>query len=307
MIFTVILFFFSLVVLLVASDYFVDSAERIGLGLGIPSFIIGVTIVAFGTSLPELATSIASVLSGSSEIVIGNVVGSNITNILLVIGLTAIAGRGIDIDYDIINTDIPMLIGSVFLLFFTINDLHFTMIEAILLSMALIVFLFNSFKDNGEEKGEKSRIRPVDWLIVVVAAVFVYLGAKYTIDALQKIAEEMMIPTHIISITVVAFGTSLPEIIVSINAAKKGKHAMAVGNVLGSNIFNTYGVMGISRFFGDLTIPDETIVFSTPFMMAITLLFGIVCLSRKISIWEGYMLVITYLFFLSVLVDTMGL
>ncbi|MEE9439109.1 MAG: calcium/sodium antiporter [Saprospiraceae bacterium] len=299
------IFIVSIAVLLYASDHFVDAAERIGLAMGIPSFIIGVTIVAFGTSLPELATSIASIYSGASEVVVGNAVGSNITNILLVLGITAVVGKGIKIDYDVMNTDIPMLFGAAVLLYFSLLDLHLSTIECVLFLLALVVFLGNSFKGDGsvDESKEKTKIRPIDWGIVVVAGLFIYLGANYTIYSLTNIAESFNIPTHVIAITVVALGTSLPEVVVSINAAKKGKHAMAVGNVLGSNIFNTYAVMAIPGLMTDLKIPQETMDFSIPFMVFVTVIFGIICISKQISKWEGYMLLLFYAYFISTLLE----
>ena len=145
----------SLAALVIASDWFISSAEKIGTYIGIPSFVIGVTIVAFGTSLPELATSIAAVTSGTSEIVIGNVIGSNITNILLVLGLAAFLGGKMKIDFDVMDIDMPLLFGSAFLLYFALYDLQFTLIEATIFIIALIVFLLNSFtrkKVNDKDK-----------------------------------------------------------------------------------------------------------------------------------------------------------
>lgn len=294
------IFVVSLAILLYASDKFVEAAESIGLSLGIPSFVIGVTIVAFGTSLPELATSVASVYSGSSEIVIGNVIGSNITNILLILGFTAVIGRGIKIDYDVMNVDMPMLLGTLVLFYFSIMDLDLSIVEAILFIIALVIFLGNSFHPDEahEEAGNKSKLKGKDILILLAAAVFVFLGAKYTIYGLEHTATLLNVPKHIIAITAVALGTSLPELIVSAAAAKRGQHAMAVGNVLGSNIFNTYIVMGISRFFGHLTIPEDTMEFSFPFMAVVTVLFAFICLSKRITRWEGWLLLLTYGFFL---------
>ncbi len=299
----ILIFLASITVLLIASDKFVDSAEKVGLAMGIPSFIIGVTIVAFGTSLPELATSIASVFSGSSEIVIGNAVGSNITNILLVLGAAAVYGKGIKIDYDVMNTDIPMLFGSAFLLYFALQDFTLSTMECLIFLGALAVFLLNSFRGNKDEKIVKTKTSPKDWLILLIGSVAIYFSATYTIYAMEGAATLMEIPVHIISITIVALGTSLPEVIVSITAAKKGNHGMAVGNVLGSNIFNTYAVMAIPGLMGNLTIPEDTMSFSIPFMIVVTILFGIICLSKRISKWEGYMLLIFYVFFIGTLLE----
>ena len=299
----IVVFVVSLTALVVASDWFIGSAEKIGTYMGIPSFIIGVTIVAFGTSLPELATSIAAVMSGSSEIVVGNVIGSNITNILLVLGISAFVAGNMKIDFDVMNIDMPLLFGSAFLLYFALYDLQFTLVEASIFIIALVVFLMNSFsgkKDNDEDKGDKPNAKT--YTMLVIGATLVYFGATYTILAMTEIATIMAIDPHIIALGAVALGTSLPEVVVSVNAAKAGNHGMAIGNVLGSNMFNTFAVMSIPRFFGDLKIPEDTLTFDTPFMLAATILFGMICLTRKISKWEGAMLIIFYVFFISQLV-----
>ena len=142
------LFVGSLVVLLKGSDWFVDSAEEIGLSMGISPFLIGVTIVAFGTSLPELAASIASVLADDSKIVVGNVVGSNITNIALVLGLTALVAKEIKLEYNIWHIDMPYLWGSAFFLWLALKDLHLSLGEAILFLGGIGIFLAYSFKQS---------------------------------------------------------------------------------------------------------------------------------------------------------------
>jgi len=299
-----IVFAVSLSALVIASDWFIGSAEKIGTYMGIPSFIIGVTIVAFGTSLPELAASIAAVSSGTSEIVVGNVIGSNITNILLVLGLSAFVAGNMKIDFDVMDIDMPLLFGSAFLLYFALYDLQFTIVEAGVFIIALIVFLLNSFsgkKDDDDDNGDKPGIKT--YVMLVLGATLVYFGATYTIEAMTEIATIMEIDPHIIALGAVALGTSLPEVVVSVKAAKAGNHGMAIGNVLGSNMFNTFAVMSIPRLFGDLKIPEDTLTFDTPFMLAATILFGMICLTRKISKWEGAMLIIFYIFFISQLID----
>ncbi len=281
-----------------ASDFFIGSAEKIGLSCGISPFVIGVTIIAFGTSLPELATSIVSVYSGSSEIVVGNVIGSNITNILLVLGITAIVGKRIILDFDVMDIEMPLLFGSAFLLYFTLMDLHISCFEACLFLAGLAAFLLNSFTSDKTDADERPCATWKNWVLLIAGGLFVYLGAKYTIYAVENISLSMGISPEIIALSVIALGTSLPEVVVSIMAAKKGKHAIAVGNVLGSNIFNTYAVMGIPTFLGDLTIPPDVLQFSAPFMVAVTILFGMICLSKRISKWEGVMLVLFYVFFI---------
>lgn len=299
------LFIVSLGVLLKASDWFIDSAEQIGLSLGVSPFIIGVTIVAFGTSLPELATSIASVLSGESEIVTGNVVGSNITNIALVLGLAALVVDKIELEYNIWHVDMPFLWGSAFLLWFVLRDLHFSLFEGLLFILGIVIFLAYSFKS---EDGEKEKIdRPsVNWktyALLVAGGAFVYLGADYTILAIRKLSTFAGIDPEIIALSAVALGTSLPEVIVSLNAARRGKASIAVGNVLGSNIFNTYIVMGISSFFGELVIPTNINDLFLPLMVAMTILFGIMANNKKITRWEGVLLLMFYAFFFGQLIE----
>lgn len=302
---SILIFLVSITVLLIASDKFVDSSEKVGLALGIPSFVVGVTIVAFGTSLPELATSIVSVYSGSSEVVIGNAVGSNITNILLVLGAAAIFGKGIKIEHDVMKTDMPMLFGSAFLLYFALLDFKLSIMECVIFLIVLAIFLISSLRSNNEgEEIVKTKTNIKDWITIAVGAAFIYFSAKYTIESLEELAVMANIPTHVIAITVVALGTSLPEVVVSLNAAKKGNHGMAVGNVLGSNIFNTYAVMAIPGLLGNLTIPESTMEFSVPFMVAVSILFGVICHTKTISRWEGFMLVAFYIFFIGTMVNT---
>jgi len=292
------IFVVSLAALLKGSDWFIDSAEEIGLSFGISPFIIGLTIVAFGTSLPELATSISSVLQGESTIVIGNVVGSNITNIALVLGLVALSIKQIDLEYNIWHIDMPFLWGSAFLLYFTIQDQVFSLAEAFLFLGGLAIFLIYSLKNERDEESEENeKLSGKTYLLLLLGGIMVWLGADFTIKAISNLSLQAGISPETIALTVVAFGTSLPEIIVSIGAARKGKTSIAVGNVLGSNIFNTYCVMAFSRFFGDLIIPDNVLAFSIPIMIVMTVLFGIVSNNKKITQWEGLMLILFYVFY----------
>ena len=299
-----LIFAIALTVLLIASNWFIDSAEKIGLSFGISPFVIGVTIVAFGTSLPELATSIAAVTRESSDVVIGNVVGSNITNILLVLGLTAVIGREIILEQNIMDVDMPILVGSAFLMYFTLADFELSKFESAIYLGGLVAFLLGSF--HGRPRAVDDRPKTVwrDWVKLFFGGFFVYLGAKYTVYGIEQLSLLLGIGRDIISLSILALGTSLPEVVVSIAAARRGKHAIAVGNVLGSNIFNTYAVMGIPSLFGYLEIPSNSIEFSLPFMVAVTILFALVCLSKRISLWEGVMLVMFYVYFIYQLVET---
>lgn len=295
----------ALILLLKSSDFFVDKAERIGLSFGISHFIIGVTIVAFGTSLPELATSIVSVLDGKSEIVGGTVVGSNITNILLVLGATLLVGKSIKLEHNIWDLDMPMLIISALFTWFALSNEGFCLFEAILFCLGLVFFLMSCFKNEQTSPSLDETIvkaKGLDYIILILAGAGVSFGAKYTVFAISNLSEIAGIPADIISLSVVALGTSLPEVMVSVAAARKGKSAIAVGNILGSNIFNTYGVLGIARLFGPLAFSQEIISMTVPFMVAITVLFGFVCISGRINKWLGAMMILLYVYYMSTLV-----
>ncbi len=308
----------SIVVLFKSSDYFTDAAEAIGLFFRLPTFIIGVTIVAIGTSLPELVSSILAVLEGSSEIVSGNVVGSNITNIFLILGLVAIFSRKMKFDYEIISVDLPVLMSSAFLLSLLIMDGDFTRSEALLSLLGAGIFLFHtaarsrkkpSAATKGTEEELKKELREefmvkkgkFPWKevrVVAASGFFVFLSAKYTIEAVLQISDFLTIGKEIIAASAVALGTSLPELGVSLTAVKKGNPAVAIGGILGSNIFNSLGVIGIAGLFGTLIVPASIIGFGLPLMLIATLLYLFITQDKEVTRWEGGFLILFYLFYL---------
>lgn len=294
---TFLLFSIALGVLLQAAQWFINSAERIGLAFGVEPFIIGITVVAFGTSLPELATSISSIYAGQSEIVVGNVIGSNITNIALVIGVIAVMRKEIVIESDIMNIDIPKLLASTMFLWFILADLKVTIFEAIICLIGITIFVTYSVAADREKVKERPKLQWKDFILIIIGVVLVYFGSVYTIKYASELATMAGIPVKIIGFTLIAFGTSLPELIVSIQAMRKGKTGIAVGNVLGSNVFNSFCVMGVPAFFGHITIPSSIFDFTLPFMAMLTLLFSFMCLTRRISRWEGMILLLLYVFF----------
>lgn len=294
-----IIFIGSLVVLVKGSDWFVDAAEQLGLAFGINSFVLGVTVVAIGTSLPELASSIAAVYSNDSEIVLGNVVGSNITNILLVLGIVALYGKVVPLEYDIMDVDMPLLVASALFLYFALEDLHFSMFEAIIFLAALVGFMLNSVSSNTfEDVGERPKATYKTYLLLLAGGALVYLGSRFTVMGLQGLSVNLGIASGVLAFTLLALGTSLPEVVVSVTAARKGKAGMAIGNVLGSNIFNTYAVMAIPALFGDLVIPASSFQFAVPFMIAVTFMFVVITFSGRINRYEGVVLLLFYVFFL---------
>lgn len=306
--FWIVVFIISVIVLIKGSDYFLDSAERIGLHFKVSPFIIGVSILAIGTSLPELITSIFAVLHNSSEIVIGNVIGSNIANFFLVLGVAAIIGKKLKISHKIINVDLPLLVGSAAFLAITILDGVFTIYEAILAIAFLTIYIFSTIKLEKEDIKVKKEVEKQIkehkklgkkvWGILALSALLIYLGARYTIESVINISDMLNIGKEIIAISAVALGTSLPELFVSIKAAKKGKADMAIGNLLGSNIFNTLAVMGIPALIGKLIIPTSMITFGLPIMLLATLIYFFTIQDQEVTRWEGWMLIIFYILFI---------
>ncbi len=305
----IIVFLASLYILIRASDYFTDSAERIGLAFGIPDFVVGITIVALGTSLPEIISSIIAVTKDSSEIVIGNVIGSNVTNIFLIIGITGIIAKKVKITYELVHIDLPLLMGSALFLAITVWDGKFTLFEALLCLGGFVVYLFHAIAGEKETRGgktaargkkvkQKERITGKPFVVLGISALFIYLGGRYTIEAVINISGLLNIGKEIIAASVVALGTSLPELVVSIVAARQGRPEIAIGNVLGSNIFNALAVMGIPALFGMLTIPHNIISFGLPIMVIASLLFFFMAQDKEITLWEGWLLLIFYVFFI---------
>lgn len=293
-----IFFFLSVALLIYGSDMFVSKAEKIGLSLGISPLIIGVTVVAFGTSLPELGSSVASVLEGKSQIVAGNVIGSNISNILFVLGFVGIIAKDVILNPKLVQFDMMILITCTVLLYFCIIDGDLSLIEALLFIAGLCIFLYNTISGDVDKTAEKPSTSWIDFVLLVAGVAMIFLGAKYCIDSMSFLGGKLGIDESFIAITMLALGTSLPEVSVSATAAKRGNIDIAVGNILGSNIFNTLGVMSISSFFGKLIIPDSILSFGLPFMIAVTALFFIVCIGQKINRWSGLMLLLLYVFFI---------
>jgi cation:H+ antiporter len=199
----------------------------------------------------------------------------------------------------------PHLWGSAFILWFILRDQRVDFLESILLLVGLTIFLIYSVKSNPSETGTvKYRAAPRSYLLLIVGGALVWLGADYTIFSIQKLSAIAGIEPKIIALSAISLGTSLPEVIVSLNAARRGKTQIAVGNVIGSNIFNTYAVMGIPSFFGDLEIPSDLIEFHLPLMAIMTILFGVMSNNKNINRWEGALLLLFYVLFLGELFKT---
>ncbi|MEM6251531.1 MAG: calcium/sodium antiporter [Cyanobacteria bacterium P01_D01_bin.156] len=306
-----LIFVVGLAALVIASDFFTDAAEKLGLAMGLPPFIVGVTIVSMGTSLPELLSSLFGIFQGASEVVASNVIGSNIANICLVVGTAAIMSRKLlRVMYNLISVDLPLFVGSAFLFaLMGTSDQRFSRGEALILFLGYIVYLFYILKsseeantsDDGQSNTEMAnRTSQIAryLLILVVSGIFIFLGANYTIDSLIKISDRLNIGREIIAISAVAIGTSLPELMVTINAAFKDKAELAVGNVVGSNIFNIFVVIGIPGMVASLPVSESLLTHSVPTLLAASLLMFFIVQDNKITTWEGWLFLLLYAWFM---------
>jgi len=294
-----LIFILALTGLLVSANFFTKSAETIGKYLGLPPFVVGVFIVGIGTSLPELIAGIISVKNQSSEILSGNIIGANISNILLITGLAvAINKRNISLSSGYMYIDLNYLIGS-FLFFYIISyDGHIDFTESFFGLLMFIIYSVYLIKgetqDSNKKQTEKKSLPVVSLIILTVSAIGIYFGADFTISSLEKIAIDLSIPKSIVALTLLSLGTTLPELAVNISAIRHGKAEMAIGNILGSCIFNTLVVPAIASIFGKISVPDNLIQFSLPVMAACGLLFYLLTQDKKISVWEGLMFICLY-------------
>lgn len=231
------------------ADWFVEGAAGIAKKLGIPQLIIGLTIVAMGTSMPEAAVSITAALQENAGITIGNIVGSNILNILIILGVTALI-TNVAIQKSTLYYEIPYMIAiTIVLMIFGITGGKITFIEGIILWLLFIVFLgylFVMSKKGNSLEDEEVKDIPV-WkciLFMVVGGVMVVKGSDFAVSGASAIARFFGMSERFIGLTIVAFGTSLPELVTSVTAAKKGNAGIAIGNIVGSNIFNILFVIG---------------------------------------------------------------
>jgi len=301
----------SLAALLVAAHFFTAAAERVGLALGMSPFVVGVFIVAIGTSLPELVASLVSVQMGASEIVSGNVLGANVANLLLILGTCSIvvpSGR-IELGKQYLFIDLHFLLGAVLALGTAMSDGVVTRVEGMLLLSAYGVYVAYLMAEgrSGAEVGERveglpttpvgNRLAPKDLILLVLTGAAIFVAGDRTVYALRAVADALAISPAIASVTILSIGTTLPELAVSVTAARRGLAAMAVGNILGSTIFNSLAVTGAAATLGGVTVPAALLHFALPFMAGSALLFYLLTQDKRISRWEGLLFLVLFALF----------
>jgi cation:H+ antiporter len=292
-----------------AARFFTEAAERVGLRLGMSPFVVGVLIVAIGTSLPELVASVLSALAGSSEIVAGNVIGANVTNLLLTLGAVAViapAGR-IVLGERYLFIDLHFLLGATVALGVSMADGDVSRVEGVLLLtgyLAYVAYLLIEGRTTSAELAHDealpaaSRSLPRDLGLLLAMGVLIFLSGEQTVIALGTLADRLDIEPAIASLLILSIGTTLPELAVSLSAARQGQAAMAVGNILGSFVFNAFMVMGVAALIGGVQVPDSLRSFPLPFLAASALLFYLLTMDKRISRWEGLLFIVLYALYL---------
>ena len=292
------------------ADMFVVGAKQVGASLGMSKFAIGVLIVGFGTSLPELASSIAAALNGATEIVVANAVGSNITNILLVVGILAAVGGRVVIKRDLIKTEFPIFFIATTHFLMVIWDGSVDRLEAMLLLGTFCAYMWYLFveartEDSVELKkasGRHATLQGKSIAFIVLGVAAVLLGAHYTVDMVVNIATAMAVPVGLVSIGAIALGTSLPELFVSLNAIKNNEAELAIGNIFGSNAFNMLVVVGVPGLIVPLVADEVVMELGIGILLAASAIFFVNGLARQIMRWEGMMMLLFFAFFVLKLV-----
>ncbi len=282
------------------ADWFVDGAAGIADKFGVPQIVIGLTIVAMGTSAPEAAVSITAALKGNADITIGNIVGSNILNIFIILGITSVIIATAVADTTI-KIDIPfMLVITLLLLVLGYTGNEVTRLEGVILLVffaGYMVFLFRmAFKNRTTNEEEETESKPVWKLIIfaVVGLVLIVWGSNVSVDAATKIATALGMSTRFIGLTIVALGTSLPELCTSVAAALKGKSDIAIGNIVGSNIFNILFVVGLSAIITPVYFAPGFVIDTTVAIGAGILLWLAVFKSKVLKRPAGIIMLLCY-------------
>lgn len=297
----------GLILLVVGADVLVRGAARLAANLGIPSLVIGLTVVAFGTSAPELAVSVKAAYSGQAELAIANAVGSNIFNILFILGLAALISPLI-VSQQLIRQDVPIMIAVSGLAVLMVLDGQIDRWEAVILVLGLLsytAFLFYQGRKQGADAvdGEVDELLSVEvpaWknlLLVIGGLILLVLGARWLVEAAVELASAWGVSEAVIGLTIIALGTSLPEVMTSIVATLKGERDIAIGNVVGSNIFNILCVLGISGVVSPMPLlaGEQMAMIDIPVMLGVAVLCApLFFTGAMVSRMEGALFLILY-------------
>ena len=308
-----LLFIAGLAALVVGANLLVRGASRLALSLGISPLVVGLTVVAFGTSAPELAVSVGAVLDGKTDIAIGNVVGSNIFNVLFILGLSALI-LPLVVNLQLIRQEVPIMLGASLLMLVLVQDGRIGMLDGALLFVLLVaytVFLVVQSRAAGQAAQDEyakglatssvgawdARV-PVQLALIAAGLVGLVLGSDWLVTAAVEFAQALGVSDLVIALTIVAAGTSLPEVATSVAAALKGERDIAVGNVVGSNTFNILGCVGLAGMASGsagLGVAPQVMGFDLWVMLATALAcLPVFITGREIARWEGALFLAYY-------------
>ena len=296
----------GLVILIFGAEIIIRGSVSLGKKINISLFVIGIVIVAGGTSLPELASSISAVTSGHANLALGAVVGSNIANSILIMAATTLLIPIYDISQNQINQGFVNIILAITLILMGFLSINFNFVFGIIAILSLSTIMFLQFKnsqpkiDEVQEKAAYSFV--ISILFIIIGILLLIYGSRLFVGSAISIAKQLNIPESVVGISIVAFGTSLPELVVGVMSALKRKVDFALGNILGSNIYNVLGVLGISSFFGNFKMPSNLVNQDLIFMIIVTLLILFFmlfkkCLDRTYGIL-GLILYVGYIFYI---------
>ena len=316
MILDIILLVVGFIILIKGADIFVDGASSIAGNFKISKMLIGLTIVAFGTSAPEFAVSVKSLISGNGDIVLGNVIGSNILNILLILGISSLF-HFLNVKNNTVKKELPitLLITTLFAVLlsdhlFDSNITNaFTRSDGIVLLLFFLVFIYYliSMARNkvDDDQNEKYMSMPKSIMYTILGLACIIVGSNFVVDSASSLAAIIGISEKMISLTVIAFGTSLPELVTSVTATKKGEYDIAIGNVVGSNIFNIGMVIGLPiAIFGGISDITFNYIDLIVMLLSAFLLFIFSFKDRKISKKEGIAFLILFVIYYSYVIYT---
>lgn len=310
MLINIILLVLGFVILIKGADLFVDGASGVAGNFKVSKMLIGLTIVAFGTSAPEFAVSVKSLLSGSGDIVLGNVIGSNILNILLILGCSALV-HSLTVKNNTVKKELPitMLFSTLFAVLLSDHIFDkgitnsFTRGDGVVLLLFFLIFIYYlvSISRNKVEKDDEEVISlPKAILFTLIGLVGIVLGSNFVVDSATYLASAIGISERIIALTIIALGTSLPELVTSITATKKGEYDIAIGNVVGSNIFNIGIVIGLPiTMFGGIGVISFSYIDLIVMITSAILLFMFSFNDYKISKKEGILFLILFVVYYS--------
>ena len=294
----------SLLVLAWSADRFVDGSCGLAHYLGVSPFLIGMIIVGFGTSAPEMLVSTVSAFEGSPDIALGNAYGSNITNVLLILGVAAIVNP-IKVDFSVVKKELPLLAGTIILTVFLALDGFISRINAVTMLVLFIPIMVISSLGKKDETSEEDSGRKESLLksicLIILGLALLISSSRALVWAAKDIALALGVSELIIGLTIVALGTSLPELAASVSAARKNEHGVAFGNVVGSNLFNTMCVVGIAAAITPVEVDPKILTRDLPATAVVTLFLFIFGIRKKIDRVSGVLLVAVYIAYTALL------